>query len=259
MGKYSHILLCSDLDGTLLDKEGKMSGENIDAIKYFCAEGGKFCIATGRLPSHLLQFADKDFFKCPIICSNGAAIYDFEKDEVLYSRPLGKKLPDLVDFLEKNSGHVLETTLFVNLEKGMCIGFSESIERIREHINQTVYKIVMRTDSPESAVTLRDRLKVHFGADFNFSRSWDTGVEILDAHATKGDTIGKLKEILGGGYFCICVGDYENDITMIEKADLGCAVANAVPEVKRAAGRVVCSNNESAIKYIVENICGEVK
>lgn len=259
MGKYSHILLCSDLDGTLLDSRGELSAENIDAIERFCAEGGKFCISTGRLPSHLLQFVDKDFFNCPIICSNGAAIYDFSCDKVLYERTLGEKMGEVAEFIAQNCAHILESTFFVNLEKFIYKGFGESIEQIREVIKNPAYKLVMHMDTPENTIRLRDMLRERFSEYFNFARSWNTGLEVLNKYATKGDTVRVLKKILGGDYISVCVGDYENDITMVEKADFGCAVANAVPELKAVADRTICSNDEHAIKYIVENICGELK
>lgn len=52
----------------------------------------------------------------------------------------------------------------------------------------------------------------------------------------------------------ICVGDYENDFTMLEAADIGCAVQNAVEALKDRADRVICSNDEHAIRYIVDHL-----
>ena len=40
MARYDNILLCSDLDGTLRNSKGEISEENIQAIKYFCDNGG---------------------------------------------------------------------------------------------------------------------------------------------------------------------------------------------------------------------------
>lgn len=257
MGRYDNILICSDLDGTLLSS-GSVSSENVEAINRFCDEGGRFCISTGRLASHLLNFFPKEFFKTPVICCNGACIYDFNEDKILYSRPLSEKKYEICDFLEKNSEHIVRTTIFVGLENKWCEGFKENAPWIRKTLDDTVYKMVFSMQNAESAVELRDKLNENFGEFFNFSRSWDTGVEILDVHATKGDTLSHLKNILPGSYTSICVGDYENDITMIKAADIGCAVANAAEQLKVVADRIICSNDEHAIKYIVENICDDL-
>ncbi len=42
----------------------------------------------------------------------------------------------------------------------------------------------------------------------------------------------RLRSMVGGIEKVVCVGDYENDFTMIEAADIGCAVQNAVESIK---------------------------
>ena len=48
MGKFDGILLVSDLDGTLLTNDKRLSEENREAIDRFVEEGGIFTFATGR-------------------------------------------------------------------------------------------------------------------------------------------------------------------------------------------------------------------
>ena len=50
MGKFDGMLICTDLDGTLLRNDKTISCENIDAIEYFKQEGGYFTFVTGRMP-----------------------------------------------------------------------------------------------------------------------------------------------------------------------------------------------------------------
>ena len=50
MKKFDGILFCTDLDGTLLESDHKISKENIEAIRYFQSEGGLFTFLTGRMP-----------------------------------------------------------------------------------------------------------------------------------------------------------------------------------------------------------------
>ena len=45
-----------------------------------------------------------------------------------------------------------------------------------------------------------------------------------------------------------------NDLAMIQKADLGVAVASAQEEVKAAADLVVCDNNSGAMAQIIDYI-----
>ena len=50
MGKFDGMLICTDLDGTLLRNDKTISRENIEAIEYFKQAGGYFTFVTGRMP-----------------------------------------------------------------------------------------------------------------------------------------------------------------------------------------------------------------
>ena len=95
MAKYDGILICTDLDGTLSDKNGIISKENAEAIRYFKANGGKFTLSTGRSAPFFM--GDNTVFtrsgleflpNVPVVTHNGASVFDFEKMEYIYSVPL---------------------------------------------------------------------------------------------------------------------------------------------------------------------------
>ncbi len=255
MGRYDNFIICSDLDGTLLNNKGEFSRENYEAIENFCKNGGAFTLATGRWPSYLSDVAPKEFFKSPIICCNGACIYDFKLQKILYECPLEEKVLEICDFLSKNDLHISANVIFRALEKQTITDFGKNMALIRDMFKKTIYKIVLVMDDSEKTVDLKNLLVKNFGEYFNFSRSWATGLEILNKNTTKGDALKILKEMIDKKRTLICVGDYENDITMIDAADIGCVVENAVPELKSIADKIICSNDEHAIKYIIENIC----
>ena len=48
MGKFDGWLIATDLDGTLINRDGAIPQRNLDAIRTFQDEGGLFTIATGR-------------------------------------------------------------------------------------------------------------------------------------------------------------------------------------------------------------------
>ena len=249
MDKYSNILICSDLDGTLINSNGKLADENKQAIKSFTQGGGKFCLATGRLPEYLLNFFDKSDFSCPVICCNGACIYDFTENKILYECFLGKEIEKVLEYITDNKTNIEQAYFFKELKR--CDADIHAIEK-NEIIN--AHKMVLVMNNEVSAINMRDSLNLKFGDKFSFSRSWPVGVEILNINTTKGKTVKRLKGILGDNRISVCVGDYENDVSMIEMADIGCAVDNAVPELKAVDDRIVCSNDDNAIKYIIENI-----
>lgn len=255
MGKYSGILLCSDLDGTLTNSRGEISKENVQAICELREHGGVFCVSTGRLPHYLREnYSDKIELDGLAICCNGACIYDFGSNTAVYERFLGKGYKDIIDFLFKDTEHIAGLYMYCGLERIVFENETLKKDKVYAALRKPVYKAVVCGDTEESTVELKAKLAKRFGGGFDFSRSWATGLEILDAAGTKGHAVRRLCDMIGGIEKVICVGDYENDITMLKAADIGCAVSNAVSGLKDAADRVICSGDEHAIRYIVDRI-----
>ncbi|MBQ7986561.1 MAG: HAD hydrolase family protein, partial [Clostridia bacterium] len=100
MGKFDGILLCTDLDGTLLTSESIVSEENIRAINYFKEQGGKFTFVTGRVPKGAGLMRKWVEPNAPIVVFNGAGVYDFEKEELLWGTYLGEDSKKVVEYVE---------------------------------------------------------------------------------------------------------------------------------------------------------------
>lgn len=60
------------------------------------------------------------------------------------------------------------------------------------------------------------------------------------------------------GKTIFAIGDYTNDLELLQEADIAIAVANALPEVKAAADYVICSNDEDAIAYLIDVLIPEM-
>ena len=118
MGKFDGILLCTDLDATLLNDEHKVSEENIKAIDYFKSEGGMFTFVTGRVPNGARLMLEYVKPNAPVVTFNGAGIYDFEKEELKSYFPEFREYEGTCRFLGCN--HVSEPGCMVKnaLEEG---------------------------------------------------------------------------------------------------------------------------------------------
>ena len=57
-----------------------------------------------------------------------------------------------------------------------------------------------------------------------------------------------------GAHTLVCVGDYENDVTLLQAADISYAVGNAMPKLKQIADRVTVTNKEDAIAAIIAEL-----
>lgn len=247
MDSFKGILLCSDLDGTLRDSKGAISKENIEAIRYFCDNGGLFTLCTGRNPSHARALCEKGLIiNTALIALNGAMIYDLEKAAVLYENPIDKtELFDVDKFIEENRQYISDV-VFHSIE---------TKSRYAEIGDDKLYKIVFVSKSEADSRVLRNLLEVNGGGRFFITNSWGEGLELLAKNSTKGECLKRIRNHID----CeinktVCVGDYENDLSMLTAADLSYAVENALPEVKAAADRITVSNNENALARIIEEL-----
>lgn len=272
MGKFDGILICTDLDGTLLRNDKTISEENREAIEYFKSEGGYFTFVTGRVPCVSRMIYEMVRPNAPVGCINGAGIYDFEKNEYLWSTTVSPHYKELITA-------VIEAIPGV----GAQVSTHDAVYFCRE--NESMVKFRRRTGAPNLVVDYKTFdepiTKVLFGeedgekiqkiieilnnhpktADFDYIRSERMLYEILPKGSSKGNLLMKLAEILGvDARKTVAIGDYNNDVSMIKAAGVGVAVANAVDEAKAVADIVTVSNEEHAIAKIIEMIgSGEIQ
>ena len=55
----------------------------------------------------------------------------------------------------------------------------------------------------------------------------------------------------------IAFGDEQNDLSLIENAGLGVAMGNAVPELKKAADLITCTNQDDGLSVVLEQILAD--
>ncbi len=265
MGKYEGYMLCTDLDGTFTeppknpDEEVYISKENCDAVEEFKAGGGIFTYSTGRRPWYIkdkiFPFAKPN---APMITVNGASIYDWENDKILKSVFLPKEALSAPLLTFEKFRETMEEVFIIaeNEEFNLNLkeeNFKEKYEEIIS-LHENWYKFVFRGVDEEKTLEFQRFLKSEYGDICSLPRSWATGQEILGLTATKGERALELKKMFPQVHTLICVGDHENDISMIKAADKGYAVANAVDEVLKAADFVTVANNEGAIAKIISEI-----
>ena len=272
MGKFDGILICTDLDGTLLRNDKSISHENSEAIEYFKREGGYFTFITGRMPYTSRSLYDMVKPNAPVGCINGGGIYDFERNRYLWSQTLPCDVSELVDAVCEGVPSVgvqmnaLDKIYFCRENERMAKfrSFTGAPNIVGDYrtLEVPVAKVVFGSDSEEEINRIADILRNHpRSAEFDYIRSERTLYEILPKGSSKGNLLPRLAEILGVKMSrTVAVGDYNNDVSMIKAAGVGIAVSNAVAEAKAVADRVTVSNEEHAIAKIIEEIeRGEIK
>ncbi|MEG2429615.1 MAG: HAD hydrolase family protein, partial [Oscillospiraceae bacterium] len=88
---------------------------------------------------------------------------------------------------------------------------------------------------------------------FNFVKSGGECFEMMAKNISKGYPLEKIAELYGKNIDNVAtIGDFYNDIEMIKKAKIGCAVNNAPQEVKNIADIVVASCEEDGLAEFIE-------
>lgn len=258
MGKFSGYLICTDCDGTLTYEPGKVSDENTKAIKYFQDEGGLFTLATGRFPGHAYEFADKITVNAPIVALNGTVLYDLNKNEIIHEWTIKKEeCFEMFDFIHHKFPSVWNFWMNYSYKDSLDYKPSEhtpgdgTLEAFFEKIPGKLYKM-LSFQSADITLDLQKALKENFGDKFRFDRSWTEGIEIQPIYSGKGIAVRYMKEHLSKDiHTTIGVGDFENDLSLLEDVDIGYAVGNAIDSVKSIADRITVSNKEHAIAKII--------
>ena len=266
MGKFDGILICTDLDGTLLRADKTISEENIGAIEYFKSEGGLFTFITGRMPMYVPYIYNTIDPNAPFGCINGGGIYDHRTGKYVYTVELDRSALKLVEAVDRELpmiGIQVNTfeCVYFNKDNEAMVNFRKETgaPNVACHYNdvrEPLAKIVFGDECEENILALAKLLSEHELADsFDFIRSDRTLYEILPKGNSKGGVLMKMCELLSiDPKRSIAVGDYDNDVSMIKAAGMGIAVANATPSVMAVADAVTVSNEEHAIAKIIYDL-----
>ena len=259
-----------DLDGTLLNDQKQITPGNRRAIERALDAGHKIIITSGRPLVGTAPLADSlglDKPGCYVIAYNGCIFYDNYKKEVIYRSTLPLPLVKAVfEEANKRGIHIQTYDETKVLVEPRCDNATVAEYCRRIHVEWDVIPdISMLTREPEKILFIdyherkplddfRVWIDEHHGDELDTCYSNANYVEILKKGINKGEAILRLAGLLGiPSKDTISAGDAENDITMIRTAGIGCAMANAIPEIKEAADYItVHDNNHDGIAEIIE-------
>lgn len=263
---YTGILLCTDLDGTLLNSQRVISAENIEAIEYFKAHGGIFTFVTGRMPFFVTDVRDAVKPNAPIGCVNGGGLYDFEKQKYLFQMELSSDILDFIRAIDREVPDVgIQPNTFHHVYFSKENIVMQEFRRLTglpnlvcpyDAVTEPLAKFVFGFTKESEVAAIRE-LFATFGLSdrYSFLRSEQTLCEVLPLGVGKDVSIRELPKYLDTKIVkTVAVGDYDNDIPMLRAADVGIAVANACRAAKDAADRITVSNDEHAIAAVIRSL-----
>lgn len=238
-------LICSDIDGTLLRGEKELPTYIKDEIWRLHKNGILFTFATGRLPyevDHLFCGLPQ---KTPYVAGNGAVIKEGDtilEEKFFLAEPLREiaqkysALGMTVIFSYEDGERPLEVTPWAQKAASMFPGLDTPAEpNIWERKLQRMFFL---HPQGEYLANCRKDLE-QYGDLFDICSQNDQSVQIAPLGCTKAAGVARLAALLGlNPEQVMCIGDAENDISMVRWAGIGAAVANATNELKRVADHV---------------------
>lgn len=283
-------LVAIDLDGTLLDSYGKVSENNKNAIKSAINKGTKVVIASGRGVMSVKNFANEIGANEYAICGNGAIVYDFKEESIIYDKFLSqKKVLQLIKICEENSIYysiyTQNSIITKSLNYNVLFYHQENAskpdgKKTNICITEDVYQYVLnRKEEDYTKINICDENNIIFNGIIRKLREVK-GIDVLDVGHMSRKLMKLGTEIHSIEYFyteitnentdkwnalkfliqklgiereeVITIGDNVNDQTMLENAGLGVAMANSVPYIQKMADVVTESNNEDGVAKVIE-------
>lgn len=260
-------LICSDIDGTLLNKNRELSVKTKDAVKDISPT--PFILISSRMPQAMEHLQEEMHIShLPLICYNGGLVID--GDKVLQSTEISVEIArSLTDFClntqihsslyhgrewyvpsmdywakrESNNTKVIpqlqdiETTLskWENEGKGahkiMCMGDATEIDMLTRYIEENFSDQIIGYRSKPTYLEISPR-----------DISKKTAIETLLKHNYPTLSLSDVTAF----------GDNYNDIEMLRAVGRGVAVSNAVPEVLAIADVITSTNKEDGVAQVLQ-------
>lgn len=270
-------LLFLDLDGTLLNDAKEITEGNRQALTRTLGWGHGVIIATGRPLRSALEQARRlglDKPGCYVIAYNGAMVYDWAKQDQVFSRTLDKAaVARIFDQANRIGEHIQTYDSFdVLVEKR---GEDDAVRRYCKLVGMT-YRVIgdVRTDLQEDPVKClvinyekkEGLLQMQAWIRENVPQmdcffSSDHLLEVVPKGMNKGEAVRMLCKMLNVEIEnAVACGDAANDLAMLKAAGIGVAMQNGTEEVKAAADYITARDNnhdgvaEAADKFFYEAV-----
>ncbi len=268
----SKTLYISDLDGTLLGSNQRISEKSSRIINSLVERDMIFSYATAR-SVHTAKNAAKGLTaKIPLIVYNGAFIVDnmtleriavntftdYEADYIYSMLVNGGVYPivySMIDDIEKFSYDTLTLSRglsdFIDTRKGDFRDCPLVGDKDILFGKKFYFTCIDAADKLEPLYnTLKDKYNCYFQTDIYSSEHW---LEIMPTAATKANAVLQLKNILGCDRV-VSFGDAVNDIPMAKISDEFYAVGNAAESLKSlATGVIGCNDDDGVAQWLLEN------
>ena len=254
-------ILALDLDGTLTNSKKEISAPTLEALIEIQQKGKKVVLASGRPTQGVLPLARQlhlEEYGGYVLSFNGGRIIDCRTGQAVYNRSLPS---GVAEPLTRIIGNYPGLDILAYLERNLLSAFCPNqysqpgifhqphahhpggrFHQPRSRIQPNKFLV---TGEPDLIREAKKDVTEYFRSYLSIYCSDPFFLEIMPPRIDKAHSLLRLLTSIGlTADQMICCGDGYNDLTMIETAGLGVAMANAQPLVKERADYVTRSNDE---------------
>ncbi|PHS53358.1 MAG: haloacid dehalogenase [Lutibacter sp.] len=265
----SYRLICSDIDGTLLNKNRELSKKTIEQVQRIAPV--PFVLLSSRMPK-AMRHLQNEFGNTttPLIAYNGGLVIGNNK--ILHSTCIDNKVLEVI--INQCSETTIHLSLYFNDEwyvpsmdywakreanNTKVVPLVKSNRKVLsewEEEGKGAHKIMCMGDEVEID-RLYKALEENYPNEIMLYRSKPTYIEISHKSISKKTAIEVLlKECYPAISMndVVAFGDNYNDIEMLKSVGLGVAVSNANLEVLAIADKVTDTNRNDGVAKILEEL-----
>lgn len=263
-------LYVSDLDGTLLNSDGKLKPVSAEILNRLIENGVQFTYATARSFATASKMLSELNLKLPVITNNGTFICDPNTGELIISHFFYKdSIKTAYDYFKESDESPLvyayidekpRVSYLNSRKKAVSSFYNKNDKRLRECntfeelFEGEVYYIVII--SPKSATEALDKVfynkngmtRIYAEDTYIKNEYW---YEIQKENVSKANAVLELKELIKADKL-ICFGDNVNDISMCRVSDESYSVMNAYEELIKETTDIIRSNNQNGVPVFIE-------
>lgn len=267
--KFSDLIIYTDVDGTAathINYQGMVSDANLQAIEEFIKEGGMFGVASGRNHPSIDQIFQNININLPYVEANGASVWDKDKQDYLSIHYINREFKkQIYQYVKSNKELTLtamrtesKKVIFQDERDELVIDYPRKMMSYEEFIETDLLKCAILSNESGIDQAMEEMKEVNFLENITSSRSADIYLEFFNSKASKGEGIKAVlqsREDLKKRKL-VCIGDFYNDISMLEIADIAICPANAVVEVQEICDYISVSNDKDTLVDVMNYLRG---
>lgn len=255
----------SDVDGTLVNKDKKLTQPTIDAVAKLQAAGIPFTIISARPPSGIAFLVEDLKPTGPYAAFNGGTIiapdgsvverHMLDRNVVEKSFAIAGTSAATPWVFADGRWHIVDPHNPHVPHEVLASAQQPVIETDMTPLFGAVDKLTWVSDDPDLLKDLQSQMIASIGTDATIGMSQTYYLDLTSPVANKGEGVATLARTAGIDLAQVAVlGDQFNDVPMFERAGISIAMGQSPDAVKDKANYISTSNDQDGVAHAIEAI-----